>query len=157
MLPRLSSTPLNGPNLSDTYIFQYYPTNINHSRCCEQVICSECFVQIKRTEPTVTHMVSEPACCPFCVQENFGVVYTPPPWRTGIGSEGWVRQFVLSPVHQDESFCSRSQCSGSGAIPRPTPLGQTHLRALSGHLIVASFDKGNRSGSRAMITPTPRS
>ncbi|KAI0262858.1 hypothetical protein BC834DRAFT_889333 [Gloeopeniophorella convolvens] len=69
--------------------FLYYPPNINRSRCCDQAICSECFVQIKRAEPTTTHMVSEPACCPFCVQENFGVVYTPPPWRAGIGSEGW--------------------------------------------------------------------
>lgn len=68
--------------------FLYYPLNMNHSRCCDQAICTECFVQIKRTEPTATHLVSEPAACPYCVQENFGVVYTPPPWRTGIGSDG---------------------------------------------------------------------
>ncbi|KIK97096.1 hypothetical protein PAXRUDRAFT_256255 [Paxillus rubicundulus Ve08.2h10] len=68
--------------------FLYYPPNINHSRCCDQAICTECFVQIKRTEPTTTHLVSEPAACPYCVQENFGVVYTPPSWRAGIGSEG---------------------------------------------------------------------
>ncbi|KAF7295080.1 hypothetical protein MIND_01046300 [Mycena indigotica] len=68
--------------------FLYYPPNINHSRCCDQAICTECFVQIKRNEPTATHLVSEPAACPYCVQENFGVVYTPPPWRAGIASEG---------------------------------------------------------------------
>ncbi|OBZ75261.1 Protein SIP5 [Grifola frondosa] len=68
--------------------FLYYPPNINHSRCCDQAICTECFVQIKRADPTTTHLVSEPAACPYCVQENFGVVYTPPPWRTGVGSEG---------------------------------------------------------------------
>ncbi|KAI0747937.1 hypothetical protein C8Q80DRAFT_1120547 [Daedaleopsis nitida] len=68
--------------------FLYYPPNINRSRCCDQAICTECFVQIKRVEPTTTHVVSEPAACPYCVQENFGVVYTPPPWRTGINSEG---------------------------------------------------------------------
>ncbi|KZS98968.1 hypothetical protein SISNIDRAFT_391361, partial [Sistotremastrum niveocremeum HHB9708] len=62
--------------------FLYYPPNINHP------ICTECFVQIKRAEPTTTHIVSEPACCPYCVQDNFGVLYTPPPWRAGIGSEG---------------------------------------------------------------------
>uniref|UniRef100_A0A8H7Y2W3 RING-type domain-containing protein n=1 Tax=Psilocybe cubensis TaxID=181762 RepID=A0A8H7Y2W3_PSICU len=71
--------------------FLYYPPNINHSRCCDQAICTECFVQIKRAEPTTTHLVSEPAACPYCVQENFGVVYTPPPWRTGLGSDGSVR------------------------------------------------------------------
>ncbi|EAU88041.1 zf-C3HC4 type zinc finger [Coprinopsis cinerea okayama7 len=68
--------------------FLYYPPNINHSRCCDQAICTECFVQIKRAEPTTTHLVSEPAACPYCVQENFGIVYNPPPWRAGIGSEG---------------------------------------------------------------------
>lgn len=68
--------------------FLYYPANINHSRCCDQTICTECFVQIKRIEPTTTHLVSEPAACPYCVQDNFGVVYSPPSWRTGIGSEG---------------------------------------------------------------------
>lgn len=68
--------------------FLYYPPNINHSRCCDQAICTECFVQIKRAEPDPKHLVSEPASCPYCVQENFGVVYAPPPWRTGLGSEG---------------------------------------------------------------------
>ncbi|KIM49437.1 hypothetical protein M413DRAFT_59264 [Hebeloma cylindrosporum] len=68
--------------------FLYYPPNINHSRCCDQAICTECFVQIKRAEPTTTHLVSEPAACPYCVQDNFGVVYAPPPWRAGLGSEG---------------------------------------------------------------------
>jgi len=70
--------------------FLYYPPNINHSRCCDQAICTECFVQIKRAEPDPKHLVSEPASCPYCVQENFGVVYTPPSWRTGLGSEGAV-------------------------------------------------------------------
>ncbi|KAF9566269.1 hypothetical protein CPC08DRAFT_758962 [Agrocybe pediades] len=68
--------------------FLYYPPNINHSRCCDQAICTECFVQIKRAEPTTTHLSSEPAACPYCVQDNFGVVYKPPPWRAGLGSEG---------------------------------------------------------------------
>ncbi|KAL6309082.1 hypothetical protein BKA93DRAFT_724342 [Sparassis latifolia] len=68
--------------------FLYYPPNINHSRCCDQTICTECFVQMKRADPTTTHLVSEPASCPYCVQDNFGIVYTPPPWRTGLGSEG---------------------------------------------------------------------
>ncbi|KAI0646878.1 hypothetical protein C8Q79DRAFT_999983 [Trametes meyenii] len=68
--------------------FLYYPPNINHSRCCDQAICTECFVQIKRADPTTTHLVSEPASCPYCVQENFGIVYSPPSWRTGLGSEG---------------------------------------------------------------------
>ncbi|QRW00273.1 hypothetical protein RhiJN_28291 [Ceratobasidium sp. AG-Ba] len=64
--------------------FLYYPPNINRSRCCDQAICTECFVQIKRSEPTTTHIVSEPAACPYCVQDNFGVTYEPPTWRSGL-------------------------------------------------------------------------
>ncbi|TFK64085.1 hypothetical protein BDN72DRAFT_287276 [Pluteus cervinus] len=86
--------------------FLYYPPNINHSRCCDQAICTECFVQIKRSEPTTTHLVSEPAACPYCVQDNFGVVYTPPPWRAGIGSEngtGLWSDTPKMPQHPPES------------------------------------------------------
>ncbi|KAI0689132.1 hypothetical protein BC835DRAFT_1370284 [Cytidiella melzeri] len=85
--------------------FLYYPANINHSRCCEQAICTECFVQIKRADPTTTHLVSEHATCPYCVQENFGVVYTPPSWRTGIGSEGWPPP-VLSDLSKNNTTSS---------------------------------------------------
>ncbi|KAI9457810.1 hypothetical protein BJY52DRAFT_456567 [Lactarius psammicola] len=93
-LPRNAEAAIYKDAAECPICFLYYPPHINRSRCCDQAICSECFVQIKRTEPTVTHMVSEPACCPFCVQEHFGIVYTPPFWRAGIGSEGW----VLSPL-----------------------------------------------------------
>ncbi|KAG0147324.1 hypothetical protein CROQUDRAFT_106518 [Cronartium quercuum f. sp. fusiforme G11] len=58
--------------------FLYYPPNINLSRCCQQPICTECFVQIKRADPTAQELKSEPACCPYCVESNFGVTYEPP-------------------------------------------------------------------------------
>ncbi|KAK0503108.1 hypothetical protein EDD18DRAFT_1345996 [Armillaria luteobubalina] len=95
--------------------FLYYPPNINHSRCCDHPICTECFVQIKRSEPTTTHLVSDPAACPYCVQEHFGVVYTPPPWRTGIGNDG-----TISPWSSD---------SPKGSQPlTPTAGYPTHKR-----------------------------
>ncbi|KAJ7109200.1 hypothetical protein C8R44DRAFT_278915 [Mycena epipterygia] len=84
--------------------FLYYPPNINHSRCCDQAICTECFVQIKRSEPTTTHLVSEPAACPYCVQDNFGVVYSPPPWKAGIGSEGSNSPWSDSPRGSQQSI-----------------------------------------------------
>ncbi|KAJ6513851.1 hypothetical protein C8R47DRAFT_1092091 [Mycena vitilis] len=84
--------------------FLYYPPNINHSRCCDQAICTECFVQIKRSEPTTTHLVSEPAACPYCVQDNFGIVYSPPPWRAGIGSEGTTSSWSDSPKGSSQSI-----------------------------------------------------
>jgi hypothetical protein len=75
---------------------KYYPPNINRSRCCDQAICTECFVQIKRSEPTTTHLVSEPAACPYCVQENFGVTYEPPSWRAGLVLNTSVSTLVLT-------------------------------------------------------------
>ena len=53
--------------------FLYYPTNMNYSRCCHKPICTECFVQIKRSDELLS-----PAHCPYCVEPNFGVVYYPP-------------------------------------------------------------------------------
>ncbi|KDN45773.1 hypothetical protein K437DRAFT_119816 [Tilletiaria anomala UBC 951] len=59
--------------------FLNYPSPCNQTRCCEQPICSECFVQMKRADPNHTNPPSsEPAACPFCMQSNFGVVYHPP-------------------------------------------------------------------------------
>ncbi|KAL5377953.1 SNF1-interacting protein [Paraphaeosphaeria sporulosa] len=84
--------------------FLYYPPYLNKTRCCDQPICSECFVQIKRPDPHPPEhhgdsnepgspppepqedgtLVSEPACCPFCVQAEFGITYEPPPFRRGL-------------------------------------------------------------------------
>ena len=85
--------------------FLYYPPYLNRTRCCDQPICSECFVQIKRpdphppehgepdanapaegeqTEATESQLVSEPSACPFCVQPEFGVTYAPPTFRRGL-------------------------------------------------------------------------
>ncbi|KAI8142989.1 hypothetical protein BJV82DRAFT_669120 [Fennellomyces sp. T-0311] len=52
----------------------YYPTHINYSRCCSQPICTECFLQLKRSSKTPL----QPVSCPFCVRSEFGVVYIPP-------------------------------------------------------------------------------
>ncbi|KAK4100082.1 hypothetical protein N658DRAFT_428664 [Parathielavia hyrcaniae] len=81
--------------------FLTYPPYLNHTRCCDQPICSECFVQIKRPDPHFPEghnendpnhnpeeaaglLVSEPACCPYCTQLDFGVTYEPPPFRRGL-------------------------------------------------------------------------
>ena len=85
--------------------FLYYPPYLNRTRCCNQPLCSECFVQIKRpdphppehadpsSQPPATEdsaidpeatLVSEPAACPFCVQPEFGVTFDPPPFRRGL-------------------------------------------------------------------------
>ncbi|CEP10199.1 hypothetical protein [Parasitella parasitica] len=58
----------------------YYPANINFARCCDQPICTECFVQIKKrpTDPS-TSATSSDIVCPYCMTENFGVIYQCPP------------------------------------------------------------------------------
>ncbi|KAJ9476872.1 Protein SIP5 [Pseudozyma hubeiensis] len=59
--------------------FLNYPTPLNFSRCCHQPICTECFVQMKRADPNSHNPPSsEPRSCPFCVEPEFGVTYTPP-------------------------------------------------------------------------------
>ncbi|KAI5860901.1 hypothetical protein GGS23DRAFT_606663 [Durotheca rogersii] len=82
----------------------YYPPYLNRTRCCCQIICSECFVQIKRPDPhlpehhgddegshaqagTEEHegeLITEAAKCPYCTQTEFGVTYDPPPFRRGL-------------------------------------------------------------------------
>lgn len=81
--------------------FLYYPPYLNRTRCCDQQICSECFVQIKRPDPhfpeghdnqenpeenpeAAEMLISEPACCPYCQQPEFGVTYDAPPFRRGL-------------------------------------------------------------------------
>lgn len=85
--------------------FLYVPGPLNYSRCCQQPICSECFVQIKRSAPHFPHeevdprrgfcndrdpdpnlLISEPSNCPYCATPNFAITYSPPRnRRTGIG------------------------------------------------------------------------
>ncbi|EJU05709.1 hypothetical protein DACRYDRAFT_113764 [Dacryopinax primogenitus] len=98
--------------------FLYYPPNINRTRCCDHYICTECFVQIKRADPTPQHLVSEPAACPYCVQDNFGVIYAAPAWRAGIGSEGYPSPDLY-------------KVSSSGSIAPPPPMAKQRRQSLS--------------------------
>ncbi|KAI5454468.1 SNF1-interacting protein [Naganishia albida] len=88
--------------------FLYYPANINTTRCCEQPICTECFVQIKRAEATVTHLESEPAACPYCMEPDFGVIYE---------VQKIVRPDLPTMTHTD-----------SGEVVDPRPNGETIRR-----------------------------
>lgn len=92
--------------------FLYYPPYLNKTRCCDQPICSECFVQIKRPDPHPPEheqpgqqrppeeeaelLVSEIASCPFCVTPEFGVTYEPPPFRRGLAYANQGRRNPLS-------------------------------------------------------------
>ncbi|KAG9248705.1 hypothetical protein BJ878DRAFT_308617 [Calycina marina] len=121
--------------------FLYYPPYLNKTRCCDQPICSECFVQIKRPDPHPPEhehndpsnpapppessivesesLVSEPAMCPYCQQVEFGVTYDPPQFRRGLtyanprglGS-------VASAMSSSSSLASTGPSSPTGLVPQ---------------------------------------
>ncbi|ETI23606.1 hypothetical protein G647_05408 [Cladophialophora carrionii CBS 160.54] len=118
--------------------FLYYPPYLNTTRCCEQPICSECFVQIKRPDPHPPEheqpdpnappvseaereaqadglLVSEIATCPYCKTPDFGITYTPPPFRRGLayglGSQPYQ---VTSAMSSQTSFSSGNLSPGPG-------------------------------------------
>ncbi|CAG8213153.1 unnamed protein product [Penicillium nalgiovense] len=129
--------------------FLYYPPYLNRTRCCDQPICSECFVQIKRPDPhppehgepdanapsaegeqaesTESQLVSEPSACPFCVQPEFGVTYSPPSFRRGLtyATDPSAR---LSPNFTSPVSSTSSLSSATAAVPgrrRATSLSAT--------------------------------
>lgn len=133
--------------------FLYYPPYLNKTRCCDQPICSECFVQIKRPDPhppeheqpdanapapaegeqeqaaeaTDGQLVSEPSACPFCVQPEFGVTYAAPPFRRGLtyapDASARPSPSVVSPVSSTTSLVSAQ------ALPTPGRRRATSLSA----------------------------
>ncbi|WWC90116.1 uncharacterized protein L201_005049 [Kwoniella dendrophila CBS 6074] len=93
--------------------FLNYPPNINTSRCCQQPVCTECFVQIKRSEATLTHLESDPACCPFCMETDFGVIYERP--ITPLDSSSSVALATSPGSEADASSFSQALSLGSEA------------------------------------------
>ena len=137
--------------------FLYYPPYLNKTRCCDQAICSECFVQIKRPDPHPPEhanttaslsptaenpepgeidpdsaLVSEPAACPFCVQPEFGVTYEPPPFRRGLT---YVNQASIHSIARIGSAMSSSSSlasvSGNGGQYSPTTTTRRRTTSLS--------------------------
>ncbi|GAB7339186.1 hypothetical protein MBLNU457_5848t1 [Dothideomycetes sp. NU457] len=122
--------------------FMYYPPYLNKTRCCDQPICSECFVQIKRPDPhppehhddpsnpnpepkpeEEVSFVSEPSQCPYCQTQEFGVTYEPPPFRRGLSYAGVSTHNPLVAAH---SAMSSSTSLGSiGQRRRTTSLSVT--------------------------------
>ncbi|KAK3316647.1 hypothetical protein B0H66DRAFT_300251 [Apodospora peruviana] len=132
--------------------FLSYPPYLNHTRCCDQPICSECFVQIKRPDPhfpeghnendpntnpeeTAGLLVSEPACCPYCTQPEFGVTYEPPPFRRGLTYT--VPPPTLGSMHTAmSSNSSLNSANLSPSLPSPAAAaaaGRRRTQSLSTH------------------------
>lgn len=129
--------------------FLTYPPYLNHTRCCEQSICSECFVQIKRADPHLPEhhpdgeardpnaplqpedppemLMSEPTACPYCQQPEFGVTYEPPPFRRGLA--------FSSSQHNLLSTAMSSQSSLNSTAPPTSPTQPNRRR---GHSLSAN-------------------
>lgn len=125
--------------------FLTYPPYLNHTRCCDQPICSECFVQIKRADPHLPEhhpdgqardpnqgltaedppemLISEPSACPYCQQPEFGVTYEPPPFRRGLA-------FAASNLASNTAMSSQSSLN-STLTPAPATTGRRRAHSLS--------------------------
>ena len=123
--------------------FLTYPPYLNSTRCCDQPICSECFVQIKRADPHLPEhhpngeardpneglnaddppelLISEPSACPYCQQPEFGVTYEPPPFRRGL---------IYSTGNSHNTAMS-SQTSLNSTLQTPTTPGRRRAHSLS--------------------------
>lgn len=129
--------------------FLFYPKLINLTRCCAQPICTECFVQIKRQSPHPPHeeedsngpssesapesaeLISEPACCPYCMVPDLGVTFVPPQYRTGIGANG-KRHNSLSPLaFLNSSSLSLSSKSSMSQIGNPANSSEYSVAVIS--------------------------
>ncbi|KAJ8655003.1 hypothetical protein O0I10_009399 [Lichtheimia ornata] len=97
--------------------FLYYPANINHARCCDQPVCTECFLQIKRPVDTP----SSPATCPFCMVDHFGVVYKPPTWKDSRSNNNSPGRSKVSPTTQARSNASSATATATAVIDGAEP------------------------------------
>ncbi|KAI9754550.1 MAG: hypothetical protein M4579_004650 [Chaenotheca gracillima] len=134
--------------------FLYYPPYLNKTRCCDQPICSECFVQIKRPdphppehadptapppEPTADSqnqgegaLVSEPAACPFCVQPEFGITYDPPAFRRGLAyANNAGGHPIAKAASAMSSSTSVSSITGTGGSGTQSPIAGNRRRTTS--------------------------
>ncbi|OAA40927.1 hypothetical protein NOR_05509 [Metarhizium rileyi] len=128
--------------------FLSYPPYLNRTRCCDQPICSECFVQIKRADPHLPEhhpngetrdpneclnpedppemLISEPSACPYCQQPEFGVTYEPPPFRRGLAYSMYTSNVASSPA-----MSSQSSLNSTLSPPTPLHIGRRRTHSLS--------------------------
>ncbi|KAG6032329.1 hypothetical protein E4U41_007243 [Claviceps citrina] len=128
--------------------FLSYPPYLNRTRCCDQPICSECFVQIKRSEPHLPEhnpngetrdtsegfdaedapemLISEPSACPYCQQAECGVTYDPPPFRRGL-----TFSTATSNPASSTAMSSQSSLNSTLSPPLPPQVGRRRTHSLS--------------------------
>ncbi len=68
-----------------------YPRNTNYTECCNQPMCTSCFVKIKR--PGSGRVIS----CPFCNHVNFAIFYRKPRWLAELAKPEGQREDSVKP------------------------------------------------------------
>lgn len=128
--------------------FLSYPPYLNRTRCCDQPICTECFVQIKRADPHLPEhhpdgeardpnqglnpedppelLISEPSACPYCQQPEFGVTYEPPHFRRGL-----VYSMAATSVGSSTPMSSQSSLHSTLSPTQPHQPGRKRGHSLS--------------------------
>ena len=145
--------------------FMYYPPYLNKTRCCDQSICSECFVQIKRPDPhppeheqpgqprppeeEADMLVSEVAACPFCVTPEFGVSYEPPPFRRGLTYAGQPNRNPLK--NPTSAMSSSSSLSAPNGRRRATSLSANASQVITTDRVRPDWAK-KLADARAHVT-----
>lgn len=128
--------------------FLYYPPYLNKTRCCDQDICSECFVQIKRPDPHLPEhqeassqntgeppdpdaLTSEIATCPFCKQPDFGITFEPPPFRRGLTYVNHASNSAIGKVASAMSSSSSLASAMSGGKASSVDTARRRAQCLS--------------------------
>ncbi|KAH6606127.1 hypothetical protein Trco_005280 [Trichoderma cornu-damae] len=137
--------------------FLTYPPYLNHTRCCDQPICSECFVQIKRADPHLPEhhpdgqvrdpnqglsaedppemLISEPSSCPYCQQPEFGVTYEPPPFRRGLAFSS---NLASNTAMSSQSSLSSTLAPAPAAAAAPTGRRRAHSLSVNAPNVITT-------------------
>ncbi|KAI1810416.1 hypothetical protein GGS20DRAFT_186472 [Poronia punctata] len=148
----------------------YYPPYLNRTRCCCQLICSECFVQIKRPDPHLPdhhgddtiaegepsnveenseRLIMEPARCPYCTQSDFGVTYEPPPFRRGLVYSSASGLGAMSPAMSSTSSLNANILSTPASSSRPSRKRAQSLSANAPGVVTADRIRPDWAGKLA--------
>ncbi|KAI1427780.1 hypothetical protein F5Y12DRAFT_711702 [Xylaria sp. FL1777] len=148
----------------------YYPPYLNRTRCCCQLICSECFVQIKRPDPHFPEhhgdgpnpadserdseernerLIMEPAKCPYCTQSDFGITYDPPPFRRGLSYAFSPPSLGAMSTAMSSTSSVNSNLSPTAASPRPSRRRAQSVSANAPGVVTADRIRPDWSGKLA--------
>ncbi|KAI1298354.1 hypothetical protein F5Y03DRAFT_269866 [Xylaria venustula] len=148
----------------------YYPPYLNRTRCCCQLICSECFVQIKRPDPHFPEhhgdgpnpaeselnpeernerLIMEPAKCPYCTQSDFGVTYDPPPFRRGLSYAFPPSSLGAMSTAMSSTSSINSSLSPPAVSPRPSRNRAQSVSANAPGVVTADRIRPDWSGKLA--------